>query len=222
MTAKKTTSVSNGHNKHNGHVSLAREEYDAFVAREESYVELITKNAKTTNQLHDVAQLCDSQAKRMVESDLKITHLERVNATQATFIDMLRADAPMVASLGDLSEFWRQWTIHTHKAIEARKATNEEVAKFEPDLFRTWRNWVNDAGKTDRVLGMAGSQMTRGEYEATMPHNAREWQEHTIRRLREDNAKLSQQMRKLEDEIDKHKNAATAKAQDTQPQEKRP
>jgi hypothetical protein len=221
MPPKKTTT--NGHNNHNGHVSLAREEYDAFVAREESYTEAIAENAKNVHKLSLTSELIGMQAKRMSETDLKITYLERVNAMQATFIDMLRADAPLVLQLHELSEFWRQWLLQTQKAIDARKTTVAEVENFEPDLFKTWRNWVNDYGKTDRVLGVAGTRMTRAEYDSAMPKNAREWQEHTIRRLRDDNAKLIQRAEKLEAEIESHKNPAKNEGpqQDTQ-QEKQP
>lgn len=149
--------------------------------------------------------------------DLKVSHLERITELQKLFIDQLR-DGTKVAAMEDLSAFWHLWQVHTNKAVDARNVTRPEVDKYEPDVFRSWRNWVNDAGKKDRMFNEAGSHAER---DASMPNTAKEMQEHIIVRLRQDNAKLASRLAQLEAEMEAVK-SEKKKAQDNQPQEKRP
>lgn len=201
----------------NGHVSLAREEYSAFLAREESYQQLVADHARTKSINADLTMTLDAQARHLAMRDLTVTHLERLTSLQQLFLDALR-DGAKIESFVDLSEFWRQWQLHTHKGVDAKKFTREEAEKFEPDIFKTWRNWVNDAGRRDRTFSEAGS---RAERDAANPGTARELQEHIIVRLRQDNAKLANRVLALEAEMETFKSDKT-KAQDNQPQEKRP
>ncbi len=186
--------------KHNGHVSLAREEYDALVAREESYIELSVSVAKTTNQLHDVMQTCNAQTRRMAEMLLTIEHLNRIGSLQGIFIEKLSASAESMASLQDLSEFWRQWTISIGNSLKSGKITQDEVAKYEPDLFRTWRNWVHSSGKRDRVLADAGTRMVRTEYERASTDEDVDGR--ALRQLIEENKRLKAREALLELEVD--------------------
>lgn len=198
MATKK--SATNGQN---GHVSLAREEYGAFLAREESYQQLFVEHEKTKVINRDFVMMCDMQARNLAVRDQRITHLERLTSLQQLFLDMVR-DGTKVTSVEDLSEFWRQWQVHVRKGVDAKKLAPAEVEKYEPDLFRSWRNWVNDAGKMDRVFSEAGS---RAEVDQAMSGmgSAKEMQEHTIVRLRQENAKLANRLLKLEAEIESFK-----------------
>jgi len=202
-----TKSKSTNGNGAGEHVSLARAEYSAFLAREESYQQLLADTEKTKSINRDLTSTCDVQARNLTTRDLRVVHLERLVALQQQFLDMIR-DGTKVGSVAELSEFWRQWQVNVNKQLDARKLTREEVDNFEPDLFRTWRNWVNDAGKKDRSLNEAG---TRAEHDATFSGTAKEMQEHTIVRLRQDNAKLANQLLVLEAEMEQFK---------TKPQEK--
>lgn len=197
MAKKTATNGRNGHSFHNGHVSLAREEYDAFMSREEQFGVLTADHAKVVNRNIEMVQTMNAQAQHLSNFELKVTHLERINALQGAILDAIK-DPEKVASLEELSEFWKQWTVHTSNAVDARKLSREEVAKFEPDLFKTWRNWVNDRGRNDRTLSFAGS---RAEREAALPATQAELQEHTIRRQREENHKLAQRVQQLEAEL---------------------
>ena len=190
--------------KHNGHVSLAREEYDALVQlRDETNVELVHDVAAARNRAHDLVQTCNAQAKRMAEQDLMIANLERVTGLQRTLLDLLRGGTS-VASLEDLSEFWRRWQVCVGNAVSERKLAREEAAKFEPDLFRTWRNWVLGAGKADRTLAASGSVTTREERDRAVATEGR--QDQTFRQLREDNERLERRLAQLEDEVAYYKN----------------
>lgn len=185
---------SNGHNSSNGHVSVEREVYTALLAREESHAQLAGEHAKSSSQVVEQAVTIDAQRARLQEQDLRITQLERLAGLQRKLLDCI-TDTTKVASLEDLSEFWRQWIIHTTKAVDARKATREDVAKFEPDLFRTWALWLRDEG---RGFMFAGS---REEHESQQPKTTKELQEHVIRRLREENQKLQKRLAAAEAEL---------------------
>jgi len=192
--------------KHNGHVSLGREEYDALMSREESYAELVATNANSVNRAHDLVRTCDAQAQRLNESILMMEHLKRVTDLQAEFIALLRTGSG-VASIEDLSEFWKQWQIAVGNAIKDRNLSQDEVNKYEPDLFKTWRNWVNSAGMRDQVLAEAGTRtMTRAEHSrATTGEDVEAPQDRAIRQLREDNEKLKMRQAQLEAELDRFK-----------------
>lgn len=211
MAAKKTNGA-NGSNGHNGHVSVEREVYAALLAREEAHAALTGEHGKLSAQVLDQVVVIDSQAKRLVEQDLRITQLERLAGLQRKLLD-LTTDATKVASLEDLSEFWRQWVIHTTKAVDSRKATREDVAKFEPDLFKTWALWLHNEG---RGFMFAGS---REAYEANQPKTSKEMQEHTIRRLREENAKLAARVQAAEAQLGP---LLDKQQQPTKPEEKQP
>lgn len=198
MAAKKNTTNGNGHS--NGHVSLSREEYAAFLGREEVIANVSSEHDRVKSINYELATIVDAQAKRLTESELKIGHLERVAGLQLKLIDMLR-DGTNVAEMGDLSEFWRQWQIymHAHKDDHKNAGVQETINKIEPNLFKTWSNWVKDAGRADRMLSEAGS---RAEQEKLMPKNTFEMQEHIITRLRRQVANLTNQARALEVEIE--------------------
>lgn len=209
MAKKKTTTptptTTDGFNGRNGHVSLARVEYDALIGREETIMMAQAENAKLTNRTIDLAQTLDHQAKHLTNFELKVMHLERVSGLQGVFIDLLK-DKEKVATLEELSEFWRRWIIHTSKDIDARKVTREEVAKFEPDLFKMWRNWINDHGKADRGLNWAGSRA-----DSQQPLTQAMMQTHMIARQREENVKLMARIQLLESEVETLKNKGEAK-----------
>lgn len=190
----------NGVNGSNGHVSLSREEYAALMAREEAYESQLGNVSALRERAHDQSTLITSQAARMNEQDIRVAHLERIVATQRHLIDMMRADHPAIASLEDLSEFWRQWTAHTENLAQKAPHARPEVQKYEPDIFKSWRLWVRDLGKTDRVFIAAGS---RAEVDDSQPRTSKEMQEHMLRRLREENFKLSERARTAEDELAK-------------------
>lgn len=196
MTTKKTTNGSS--NGRNGHVSLAREEYDAFMALEEKFSTQATESARLINRNVDLTQICDAQGKHLSHYELKTTYLERTIGLQREFIELLK-DKVKVTSIEELSEFWHQWQVHTHKGVEARKLTREEVVAFEPDLFKMWRNWVNDQGKVGRGLNFAG---TRAERLAAEPPTQALMQTHMLARQREENAKLLARVQQLEFEIE--------------------
>lgn len=179
----------NGVTKKNGEVRLAREEYDALMSREERFVEIVADNARLTNHVNDLAGACDAQTRRLAGNDLKVQHLERISGLQAVLIDHLRAGSPNVAALADLSEFWREWQVHTRKSVDAKKVSESDVAKYEPDLFRSWAAWLRDADKVGRTILDSGS-MTRIDIDNGGPRTAYEMQEHVIRRQNEEIAKL--------------------------------
>lgn len=169
----------------------------------------VLERAKVTNRNHDLAACCEAQAKRLIEVDLILQHYERVNGIQRAFIDLLRGDRPQVASLEDLSTFWQHWSTTTQNHTSKNPQQREEVAKLEPDLFRSWRIWVRDAGKTTRSFAVAG---TRAEVEA---HNAipqATLQDHIIENLRTKVASLIARESELEAEVAAYKSQRKGKA----------
>ena len=182
-------------------VSLERPVYEAFLAREESYQQMAADLARIKNINLNLTDVCNAQVKRLSMNELRAMSLEGISQLQQLFVDMLR-DGTKVAALEDVSEFWRLWEIHTKKGLDARKFTREEIDKYEPDIFRSWRNWVNDAGKAGRTFNEAGSRTERDD---ATPGTAREMQEHIIVHLRQDNAKLTQRMQQLEAEMEAFK-----------------
>ena len=196
--AKNNKTNGNGSNGNgsNEHVSLAREEYAAFLARDELTARVTADHDRVMSINSELAIIVDMQAKRATENELKARHLERVNGLQAVLIGMLR-DKTKVASMDDLSEFWRQWLIYTN-----REDNKPDAARVEPDIFKAWRNWSRDAGRTDRAIGEVS---TRADHEKLIPKNAHEMQEHIIVRLRQQVASLSIKASALEVEIDEMK-----------------
>lgn len=209
MAKKQTNGSNNGPSFHNGHVSLAREEYDAYRALDEKVSEQAIEMAKLQTRNIEQATTMDTQGKHLTNFELKVMHLERINSLQGVLLDLLK-DKDKVLGLAELSEFWRQWTIHTSTAVDARKVTREEVAKIEPDLFRSWRNWVNDYGKADRTFSLSG---TRAEREANQPQTQAMMQTHIIARQREELAKLAAKVQKLEAEVEASKKPAEKPAE---------
>lgn len=203
MAAKKTTNGTNGrtngngHAVHNGHVSLAREEYDAYRALDERVSEQAIENAKLANRNAEISSTMSMQAQHLSGMELKIMHLERVTSLQGVLIDSLK-NKDKILGLAELSEFWRQWTIFVANQIDAGKLARPEAEKFEPDLFKMWRNWVNDYGKQNRGLSIAG---TRAEYEASVPQTQTMMQAHLIARQREEIAVLAAKVQQLETEL---------------------
>jgi len=192
-----TPTTTNDFNGRKGHVSLAREEYEALASREEAVIGLTTENAKLRSQAIEMATTLDAQAKHLSTYDLKVAALERVDALQSALIAAFK-DKEKTLGLTELSEFWRQWTVAVSNAADTRKLEREEILKFEPDLFRMWRNWVNDSGKTTRTLSFAGS---RGEIEAAAPRTQVLMQTHLLARKNEENAKLQTRIAQLEAEL---------------------
>lgn len=206
--------VTNGSNGSNGHVSLAREEYAAFVAREEAYESLLGQQARSASRIDDQADIINAQVARMNEMGVQITQLQRLVGIQRVFIEHLRGDQPVVAALEEVSEFWRQWTVHTENLLLKNAQARSEVQKYEPDIFKAWRFWVRDAGKADRVIIDAGS---RGEIDENTPRSSKEMQEHMLRRLREENYKLTQRVQAAEDELAKLQPKAEPAQQEAKP-----
>jgi hypothetical protein len=204
-----TPTTTDGFNGRNGHVSLARVEYDALIGREETISMVTAENAKLTNRTFDLAQTLDVQAKHLTNFELKVMHLERINALQGVYIDLLK-DKDKVLGVQELSEFWKQWIVHTSNAVDNRKVAREEVAKVEPDLFRSWRNWVNDYGKADRSFSLSG---TRAERDANQPQTQAMMQTHIIARQREELAKLAAKVQQLEAEVEQHKKSTEKPAE---------
>lgn len=198
MAPKKSTpTTTNGFNGRNGHVSLAREEYEALAAREETVIGLTAANAKLHTQNLDMATTLDAQAKHLALNEQRIANLERIDGIQNALIASFK-DKEKTLGLIELSEFWRQWVVATSNAVDTRKLERDELQKFEPDLFKMWRNWINNSGKNDRSLGFAGS---RSEIEAAAPKTQVMLQAHLLARKNEENAKLTSRIRQLEAEL---------------------
>jgi hypothetical protein len=205
MAAKKTGNSKSNHeeDKQSPYVSLSREEYNAFQELEVRYAEATARSAKATNLSHDLSLTCDAQARRLVESDSITRHHERVNGLQRVYIDLLRADHPHVAALEDLSEFWRQWLVSVGDPNRAPRPQRETVAKFEPDLFRSWQLWVDKLGRSFSVAG------SRTEVDDRRPVTQVELQVDAMQLLQDTTDRLSDQVRKLESEIESYKKGAS-------------
>lgn len=205
-TKRAATSNSNGSNGQ--HVSLAREEYEALLAREVSYQGVVADNErlKEINALASITQ--EAQTRTLQQNEMKISYLERVVGLQRQFLDLLR-DNTKVSTFEEMSEFWHYWVVHTNKAIDANKTTREEVSRFEPDIFRSWKIWLHEAGKLGRVLSIAG---TRHEVDAAKPTSAKEMQEHIIVRLKQDNVALGDRIKQLENEVAEHRSKQEKRA----------
>jgi hypothetical protein len=121
---------------------------------------------------------------------------------QRAFIDLLRADHPKVASLEDLSEFWRQWSVCTSNFVKAQPQARGAVAEVTPDLFRSWSTWVRDAGRASRSFALSG---TRADVDARRPETQQELQYEALDQARLDNAKLHAQVRQLEAEVEAYR-----------------
>lgn len=190
-------------------VLVDRDEYAALRELEEKYEQLMADNARYVNRNAELAGLCTAQAKRLAEVDLVVQGYDRVVGHQRVFIDMLRADHPLVGSLEELSEFWRRWTSTTENMVLANPQQRGEVAKLEPDLFRTWRMWVRDAGRAGRSLAVAGTRAeakTRDEVSAQQPLTQADLQEIAIKQLRDMTSAMSTRMQELESEVNAYKN----------------
>src|SRR6185503_14159421 len=142
-------------------VLVDREEYAALVSLRESAELRLVDDEKVQSRIHDLTTTCNAQARRLIECDLTAQHLERVVAIQRIFIDLLRADRPAVASLEDLSTFWRSWFLTTEGLVKRDPKQRAEVDRLEPDLFRSWRIWVRDAGHASRTFAVSGTTRAR-------------------------------------------------------------
>lgn len=199
MPPKKTNGVSDDRR-----VLVDREEYAALIAlRENAEIHLVDDD-KTNSRIHDLGVTCSAQARRLVEVDLAIQHLERINGMQRVFIDLLRADHPAVASLEDLSTFWRTWFVTTGKLLEQDPAKRDEVNRLEPDLFRSWRLWVRDAGRVSRTFAAAGT--TRAEVDGDrLALSQAALQDRIFEQQRHQNALLLARVSELEAEVEAHR-----------------
>lgn len=204
MPPRKTNGAADDHR-----VLVDREEYAALRALQEEHGIKVVENDRIQARIHDLTTTCSTQARRLAEVALTVEHLERVNGIQRVLIDLLRADHPAVASLEDLSTFWRSWFLTTEAAASRDPSKREEISKLEPDLFRSWRVWVRDAGRHSRTFAVAGT--TRAEVEA---HNAipqATLQEHVLEQQRAQNASLAARVRELEAEVEAYRGAAKGK-----------
>ena len=179
------------------HVSISLQEFHAFQAQEESLAKAIEKNVKLEMDRKLLSDIQADQLSVLSLQSLKITHLERISSLQAIFIEHLK-EPTKVAELADLSEFWRQWQLQAKKLADGG-AGPDAVAKFTPNLFKTWEVWIRDAGKVDREMTTSG---TRAEREVKQPQTQKEMQAHTIRRLREENFNYEQRLQKLQAELE--------------------
>lgn len=183
--------------------SVDRDEYAALVALKDLYDGLVAENAKAANRNHDLLITCNAQARRLSEVDLIVQHYERVVGLQRVFIDTLRAGSPQVAALEDLSKFWQHWTSTTENHLSKQPQRRDEVAKLEPDLFRSWRLWIKDAGKVSRLFSVAG---TRAEVDAQQLIPQATLQDHILDQMKSKTKALTVRVRELEAELDAYKN----------------
>lgn len=188
---------------HDGRVSVDRLEYVALKDLQNLHEGCAIERAKVTNRNHDLLVTCNAQAKRLTEADLAMQHLERINGLQRVYIEMLRGDHPKVASLEDLSTFWRHWSTTTENHLNQHPQQRDEVSKLEPDLFRSWKIWVRDSHKTRRTFAVAGT--TRAEVEALNSIPQESLQDHIIANLSDKTTALTSRVRELEAEIDAYK-----------------
>jgi hypothetical protein len=183
-------------------VLVDREEYAALLSLKEADELRVINEDKTNERIHDLRVTCDAQASRLAEVALTIQHLEKVTALQRILNDMLRADHPAVASLEELSAFWRAWFPATEGLMQRDPRQRDEIAKVEPDLFRSWKIWVRDAGRVSRSFAVAGS---RAEVEARLPASQTALQERILEQHRAHNALLLARIRELEGELDEQR-----------------
>lgn len=180
-------------------VLVDREEHAALLALKEADELRVVDDAKVSNRVHDLVVTCGAQARRLAEVDLVVQHQERVNGLQRVLLDTLRSDHPRLASVEDLSEFWKQWTIATGALVERQPQQREAVAKLEPDLFRSWSLWVRDSGRASRSFSAAG---TRAEVDAARPATQGELQVRIADQQRAAIAALAARVRELEGEVE--------------------
>lgn len=190
-------------------VTVDREEYSALRTLKDRYEDSVVKDAKAANRNHDLLVTCDAQAKRLAEVDLILQHQDRVIGLQRVFIDLLRGDHSQVAALEDLSTFWRQWFITTENHLKNNPQQRAEVARMEPDLFRSWKLWVRDADRGSRSLSVAG---TREEINAEQQIPQGTLQEHVLDQARAHERMLSARVRELEAEVEAYKNTHKGRA----------
>jgi len=124
------------------------------------------------------------------------------------FIGLLRADHPAVARLEDLSEFWRRWIATAENQAKQGPQQRDEVARLEPDLFKSWRLWARDVGKASRSFAVAG---TRVEVEARQPASPTAVQDNVAAQLRDQMAALVTRLQELEGEVNAYKNSQKVK-----------
>lgn len=191
-------------------VLVDREEYAALLSLRESAELRLVEDERVKGRIHDLNTTCTAQARRLAEADLAAQHLERVAALQHIFIDLLRADYPAVASLEDLSTFWRNWLLTTENLIARDPKQRAEVDKMEPDLFRSWRIWVRDAGRASRTFAVAGT--TRAEVDGDrLALSQATLQDHIIEQQRAQTAALAARIKELEGEVEAYRRATKGK-----------
>jgi hypothetical protein len=193
-------------------VTLTRSEHNAFLAREETFARLDMESRELAAGHIELMSVCDSQAKTIGVTNLKITYLESIIGFQNVLIEHLR-DGTKVASLEDLTAFWKKFYAFTDEGMKNNMLKREVVDAVRPDIFKAWQNWIHTNGKVDPLFGALAPPQTREEYEVAMPKTRKEMAEHTIRRLNEENATLAARVHKLEAEasqIVKQKTEKTA------------
>lgn len=178
-------------------VTVDRAEYEALkalsVVVDELRADLAAAHAKAGNRIHDLAVTCEAQARRLTELTLIVTNHERVRGLQQIFIDLLREDRPGTMSFSALSEFWRRW------CVSSGAQPRDEAAKFEPGLFKAWRDFVAGVGKWS-VAGTRAEVEARAS-EATASSTAQAREAEYAAQLRS----LSDYASKLEAELEAYK-----------------
>lgn len=181
-------------------VMIDREEHNALVAMRDSLESRLVEDEKTKVRLHDLTITCGAQAKRLTEVELITQHLERTVGLQRVLIDMLKADVPTLASLEDLSLFWRSWIATTESLAIRDPKQRDEISKLEPDLFRSWKLWVRDAGRASRSLALVGT-VTRADVDDRLDVDQATLQEQIIEQQRQSSALQAARVVELEAEI---------------------
>lgn len=180
------------------HVWIDKAEYAALRAFQETTGGRLVEEEKIRFQIHELSATCSVQARRLTEVELTTQHLERMVGLQRALIEYLRSGS-QVAALEDLSLFWRSWIATTERDPSQRS----EVNRIEPDLFKSWRLWVRDAGRASRTMSVAGT--TRAEVEERTQPSQAALQDHIIDQQRQTNAVLVTRISELEAEVEAYR-----------------
>lgn len=194
--------------KMNGHddrrVLVDREEHAALLALKEADELRVIHDAKADGRLQDLRITCTAQARRLADVDLIMQQNERIIGLQRVLIDALRTERPQVGSLEDLSTFWRAWFMTTEKMLSQDPKQREEISKVEPDLFRSWKLWVRDAGRASRTLSMAG---VRAEIDAQQAAGQQVLQEQITAQLRTQASAQATYVQELEAQLEAYRSS---------------
>jgi hypothetical protein len=172
--------------KHNAPVTLAREEYDAFLAREEVITKALADKAKLTNQLADAAQLIDAQSTRMT---LMMTRCDRLE-------QLVTLRREHTAEHGYVVEVSVKHHVDPATGREKRDERMTTLASVVKALEA-----LPDVGKVSLFQGVGPISIdtpdradTREMHDEKMPITQQHYQSNMIRKLMEENAKLKNQL----------------------------